>query len=109
MDLKNARLPDLYRALEECLERLDCDTAEAFTARLREIEALVTWAPGVIDPLGRAATLSQEFEDRLELLCSGTRNAAYAELHDALASLRVTIRRHDQDLDPESAESEFDD
>ncbi|MHB1585609.1 MAG: hypothetical protein ACYCRH_02290 [Acidiferrobacteraceae bacterium] len=109
MELKEARLPDLYRALDGNLERLDHETAEAFTARLREIEALITWAPGMIDPLGQAAALSLGFEGRLEVVCTDRQDNAFAELHDALISLRTAIKRHDDDLDPGATDSEFDD
>lgn len=109
MELKDVRLPDLYRALGAHLDRLDRETAEAFTARLREIEALITWAPGIIDPLGRAAAISLGFEDRLEILRADKQDNAFTELHEALFSLRTAIKRHDDDLNPDVADSEFDD
>ena len=109
MELKDVRLPELYRLLDGNLERLNHETAEAFTARLREIEALITWAPGMIDPHGQAAALSLGFEGRLESLCTQRQDNAFAELHEALISLRTAIKRHDDDLDPGAADSEFDD
>ncbi|MHB1527812.1 MAG: hypothetical protein ACYDDA_13485 [Acidiferrobacteraceae bacterium] len=108
MDVSSMQLPDLYRALDATLDRLDPDSAETFAIRVREIAAMTTWAPGVIDPQGRAALLSLGLEARLKALFQKGGDNTVAELHDALSQLRVTIKRHDDDLNPTAVDADWD-
>ncbi len=103
------QLPDLYRVLDATLDRLDPDDAQTFAIRAREIAAMTTWAPGVIDPQGRAAALSLGLEARLKALFQQSGSNTLAELHDALSQLRVTIKQHDDDLSPTVADTDWDD
>lgn len=96
------KLPELYQAVERLLdaEQADADECTQLAKRAVEIAALTTWAPGAIDPQGRAAEISGQLEARLRERYGEDRGQALAELHDALADLRAAIARHDEDLRP---------
>lgn len=103
------KLPELYRAVQAALDgERDAPALEKLARCAAELADLTTWAPGVIDPHGRAASTSLVLEARIRALYAERSDTALAELHDALAELRATILKHDDDLRPRRDEDEYD-
>lgn len=99
-------LKELCMAVNEALnDHPDDLRLRQLTRKAEEIAALTGWAPGIIDPQGRFAKICTDLEDRSRGLYERTGQYDLAKLHDALADLRDTVARHDEDLKP-SAEDD---
>lgn len=99
-------LSELCKAAHEVLEHPDKQTLQRLTRRAGEIASLTGWAPGQIDPEGRFDTICQQLLHKARQLYEQNQQQEIAELHDALAELRETVARHDDDLRPDSSEGD---
>ena len=92
-------LKELCNSVNEALnEQPDAQRLKHLAQQAAEIGALTGWAPGVIDPHGRFAKICMDLQDRAKAAYLRMGRADIAELHDALAALRETVARHDEDL-----------
>ncbi len=95
------KLPELYQGLQAALAApLNPDDLTIFTNHAKELTALTTWAPGLIDPQGQACAISIALEGKNRSLYEAGANDSLAELHDALLDLRSAIIQHDEDRTP---------
>lgn len=102
-------LKELCKAVNDALnDRPDGRRVRQLARNAEEITSLTGWAPGAIDPQGRFAKICKDLEERSRALYERTTHQELAELHDALAELRETVARHDEDLKPSSADDDGD-
>jgi len=102
-------LKELCKAVNDALnDRPDGRRLRQLSRSAEEIASLTGWAPGAIDPQGRFAKICQDLEARSRALYERTSQYELAELHDALAGLRETVARHDEDLKPSAADDDPD-
>lgn len=102
-------LKELCKAVNDALnDRPDGRRVQQLARNAQETAALTGWAPGVIDPQGRFAKICKDLEDRARALYERTTRRELAELHDALAELRETVARHDEDIKPSPADDDGD-
>lgn len=95
------KLPELYQRLQAALAApLNVDDLTLFTQHAKELAALTTWAPGIIDPTGQACAINIELEGQIRALYEAEASDSLAALHDALLDLRSAIIQHDEDLTP---------
>ena len=108
-DLK-VTLKELCKAVNDALnDHPDGLTLKRLSRSAVEIASLTGWAPGVIDPHGRFAKICVDLQQRARDLYEKTGKTEVAELHDALADLRETVARHDDDLNPNTDDKDSDD
>ena len=101
-------LNELCKAVNDALnDRPDGRRLRQLARNAGELASLTGWAPGAIDPQGRFAKICKDLEGRTRTLYERSAQQELAELHDALAELRETVARHDDDLKPSSEDDEI--
>lgn len=93
----------LLTLLEEVTKAAEAEDSTAnahvtLAQKVIDLADMVGWAEGPIDPEGRYAGRFDTLLQTLRARHAGRGEPTIAALHDALAGLHDTIRRHDHDL-----------